>query len=342
MPVRIILYSIVLFLASFQNAEADHEKIALQYPPDGTVVEYNIAEISLKVPAGSADAIKVYVNDNEDPLTIISDLEYKCFSVPLKLGVNKINIIALKGDYQVFNTIIKVFRRSDIVGAYINPPAGFKKDSFHMNEWPQCSKCHIMSPTEYDKKPLNPSTFKDLDKKALLSVTSTCYTCHNKITSSTYVHGPAAVWSCLSCHDPKSAPKYSVKKPDTELCFSCHTDQKNEWSGKKYTHGPVTLGKCTICHSPHASENPFNLVKPAWNLCVNCHAEKATGTHVLGGSMFTEGHPTHNRPDPVRIGKELTCASCHNPHASNYPHLWAFEVETIFELCQKCHKKKMN
>ncbi|MBI5408795.1 MAG: hypothetical protein HZA14_05460 [Nitrospirae bacterium] len=340
MPVRIFFHIVIVLLISCLNAEAGQESITLHYPPDGSVLEYNMLEISMSVPAGSADSIKVYVNDEEEPLNVIADQEYECFSVQLKLGVNRINIIAVKGDYQVYKTELKVFRRSDLASEYIKTPDGFKKDFFHMKEWKQCARCHILSPIEYDRKPISPYTFKNMDKQALLAVTSTCYMCHNKITANKYVHGPAAVWSCLSCHDPEAEPKYSVKKPDAEICYECHTEQKKDRSLKKYSHGPVTIGKCTICHSPHASENPFNLVKPTWNLCVNCHAEKASGMHVLGDSMFKEGHPTRNRPDPVRTGKELTCASCHNPHASNYPHLWAFEVETIFDLCQKCHNKQ--
>jgi predicted CXXCH cytochrome family protein len=62
---------------------------------------------------------------------------------------------------------------------------------------------------------------------------------------------------------------------------------------------------------------------------------------VLGDSFSTEGHPTRDRQDPVRIGKELTCSSCHNPHASNSPNLWAFDVQSTFELCVKCHYDKL-
>jgi predicted CXXCH cytochrome family protein len=111
------------------------------------------------------------------------------------------------------------------------------------------------------------------------------------------------------------------------------------WSSKKYVHGPVNLGKCIICHKPHGSDYPFYLLKQSWELCVACHADRATGKHVLGDAFSTEGHPTRGYPDPLRKGEELVCASCHNSHASSFPNLWEYEVESLFDLCQKCHNK---
>lgn len=337
---KILLYIIMFLSASCLAAEAGGESITLLYPPDNTIMEFGLIGISMHVPEGSAELIKAEVDDKEI-VNIVPDEEYECFSVPLAPGMNRITITAIKGGTRVYDVTLNVFRRSDLVSKYMKGPAGFRKNFFHMKDREQCAKCHILEPKEFDRKPISPTSFtaEAFDTQTVLAATSTCYSCHYRIASYPYVHGPAAVWSCLSCHDDKSEPKYSVKKPDTEVCFGCHIEQKNEWAGRKYTHGPVTLGKCAICHSPHASEYAFNLYKPTWDLCVTCHAEKANGRHVLGDSFSTEGHPTRNRPDPVRTGKELTCASCHQPHASNSPHLWAFDVQSMFELCQRCHNK---
>lgn len=341
MQIKILIYIVALLAALSLPAYGLQDGVSLKYPPDKTVMEYGLMNISLYVPSGSADKIKANVN-GEEAADITPKLEYVCFSISLKLGINSIDISALKGGDQVYNAALSVFRRSELEGEFIKVPAGYRKDNFHMGDRSECAECHRMQPTEYDKRPISPASFAatTFDKDTLIAATSTCYSCHKKITSLPYVHGPAAVWSCLSCHDSEAGIKYSVKKPDTEVCFGCHTEQKEEWGSKKVVHGPVTLGKCTICHSPHSAAYPFNLYKSRWDLCVNCHAEKGSGKHVLGDAFSTEGHPTRGKPDPIRIGKELSCSSCHQPHASNIQHLWAFEVSDMFELCTKCHSDK--
>ncbi len=341
MRLKVSLYAAVLLLIFFNIPEADQERITINYPPDKVIMEFGLLSVSLTVPAGSADKIQARVNDNE-MINITPDQVYECFSVPLKLGINKIYITAIKDGNKIFDETLSVFLRSDLVGEFSNSPADFRKDYFHMKGRPRCAECHKLEPKEFDKTPVSPTSFvaEAFDRKTVIEATSTCYSCHKKIAASPYVHGPVVVWSCLSCHDKDSEPKYSVGKPDAEVCFGCHIEQKNEWTAQKYMHGPVTIGKCAICHSPHSAKYPFNLYKPTWDLCVNCHAEKGSGKHVLGDAFSSEGHPTKGRPDPLRIGKEMTCASCHNPHASNFPHLWAFEVNDMFELCRKCHFDK--
>lgn len=333
-----LLSSLLLSLTAFGAEESGH-LITVHYPSVRTVNEYGLMAMSVSVPAGT-DQIRVYVSYKEEIIRV-SDRQYICFTVELELGENIIEIEMMKDD-KVIDTVSRtVFRRSELTAKYRDVPAEFKREYFHMKDHPECAGCHALEPTEYDRTPVSPATFdnKKYDIKKIISVTSTCYSCHKAISTSPYVHGPASVWSCLSCHDDTSSPRYSVMKPDTEMCYKCHVEQKKEWLSKKYTHGPVTIGKCTICHSPHAAENPFNLFMPVWDLCTNCHYEKGTGKHIFADSMFQEGHPTKDRMDPLRDGKELTCASCHNPHASNIPHLWIFEVATLYDLCQRCHNK---
>lgn len=77
-----------------------------------------------------------------------------------------------------------------------------------------------------------------------------------------------------------------MKTPDSDMCYECHLEEMKIWSSKKHIHGPVNLGKCTICHKPHASDYPFYLLKQSWDLCVACHADSATGKHVLGDCFF--------------------------------------------------------
>ncbi len=333
---------VIVFLIVFLFAPAYAEgAVKLHYPPDKVIMELELVNFSLEVSGGSADIIKVRKNGNEIQ-SITPDEAFECFAVPLNLGENAITVSVLKDGLEVFTSGVTVYRRSDLESQYAKPPAAYRKDYFHMKDFPQCTACHILDAKDHDMKPVSFNSYGagTAGGETKGAAVSTCYSCHKKMASYPYVHGPVAVWSCLSCHDRDSERTYSVKKPDTEVCFRCHKEQKDDWESKKYTHGPVTIGKCAICHSPHASQYPYNLYKPTWDLCVNCHAEKGSGKHVLGDSFSIEGHPTKDRPDPVRIGKELSCASCHSPHASNYEHLWAFEAESIFDLCKKCHFDK--
>jgi predicted CXXCH cytochrome family protein len=345
MPVKLFFPAFLLLASFFLPAHGQSETVtgsngvmSMYYPPDKTAMEFGILNISLKIPRGSADVLNIQVN-NEESWRYIPDREFVCFHVFLNVGINSIQISAMKKNKETDNLAFSVFRRSDLESKNRKPPEGYKRDHFHMKRHPECAECHTLEPGISDRKPVSIDTFAGVvsGEKETVTTASTCYSCHKAITSYKYVHGPASVWSCLSCHDPQGIPVYSVRKPDTDVCFGCHTEQEHDWGSKEHIHGPLNTGRCAICHNPHASENPFNLFKPTWELCISCHAEKAAGSHVLVGYIY-EGHPTRGVPDPLRQGKELTCASCHNPHASNYPYLWSLSVGTLFELCKKCHK----
>ncbi len=339
---RKLFYTAVLVLLFVFPADSSKNVIALNYPVDRTVMDFDLMGVSISVAQDSADVIIVVVNGQEQ-LRIIPDSKFECFSVHLKYGENRIDIKAEKAGHQAGSIGFSVFRRSDLESAYTKPPDGFQKDFFHSKDRVVCSECHELMPNDADRKPVNLVTFNKAvssgDRKAV-AMASTCYSCHGKITSSyPYVHGPTSVWSCLSCHSSESDPKYGVVKPDTSICFNCHVEQGKDWRAKKYIHGPVNTGKCAICHSPHASYYPFNLFKPVWDLCVTCHEKNASGRHIIAGYVYGDSHPTKGVPDSIRKGKELTCASCHNPHASDSPRLWALSAGSAFALCQKCHQK---
>lgn len=313
--------------------------IALAYPPDRTVTELDFQSISLSIQK-SVDFIKVINNDNEEA-TLVPKKESECFSVRLTYGINKINITAIRKDTVIDKISFSVFRSSDLVGAYKFPPADFNEYSFHTKDQTPCAACHTLNPTESDIKPVSEGSFpaKTSSNSEMPVITSTCYSCHKPLIAYKYVHGPASVWNCLNCHDPQAKVKYSVKKPDTVLCFRCHMEEKINWEAKKFMHGPVSAEKCSICHSPHASNNPFNLLRPAWTLCTSCHVDNgiSNGRHVLKSLISESGHPTCGKPDPLRKDRELSCASCHNPHASNVKYLFMSGVDSEADLCVKCH-----
>jgi predicted CXXCH cytochrome family protein len=335
MPVRSYLFVVILIMTFCSAAEGSERVMSLHYPPDKTVMQFGLLNVALSVSEEFKGKIVVYVNGLEEK-EVLNDRVMKCFSVYIDPGINEVSITARDGKREVERQTFSVFRRSDLTREFRKPPKAYKKAFFHMSTWGQCAGCHTMEPTEADKKPVNITA---LSSEEPGKPASTCYSCHKAIMSYSYVHGPVSVWACLSCHESDAKPCYAVKKPESQVCYTCHVEQQKEWTSKKYIHGPVNSGECSICHNPHASDHPFFLSKNIWNLCVQCHVESGSGLHVIADVYSKKGHPTRGKPDPVRIGKELTCASCHNSHASDFPKLWGFGIESIFELCQKCHEK---
>lgn len=165
--------------------------------------------------------------------------------------------------------------------------------------------------------------------KLMQDLPGLCYGCHDESKfKGKVIHSPVAGGMCTGCHNPHQSEFNKILISDTtELCYNCH--DKTEFT-KKNVHPAVMMG-CTSCHSPHVSDNPKLIPKAINALCTGCHAAKATGMHVLRG---LEGfHPLKGVPDPSRPGKELNCASCHNPHSSDFAKLFP-----AAEKCQKCHK----
>ncbi len=190
-----------------------------------------------------------------------------------------------------------------------------------------CRNCHSLEAAPEDVGPPTPDQ-------------STCYPCHAGLTKVKEVHGPAALWACTKCHDPASAPqRYATPEPVMPLCFGCHQEQKDRFYGSPYQHGPTATGFCTLCHNPHGSEHGLFLKKAAWDLCTTCHFEKGSGRHVVAWGPGGQTHPTRGRPDPVRANRELSCASCHNPHAAPGPKLWNFGATSWVDLCRNCHRR---
>ena len=190
-----------------------------------------------------------------------------------------------------------------------------------------CGSCH-------DKPHAN--------KKAELSLTAEvpdlCYSCHDKaLFAKKYQHTPVAAGMCLSCHNPHGSrvPKLLVSQiPD--LCYSCH--DRSAFS-KKTVHAPVKDGQCTFCHAPHASDQPFNLTQPVFGLCTTCHDRQASGRHVTMAVSPLDEHPVRSRTDPARPSRELSCISCHTPHASGAKRLFVNDLASIESLCLHCHRK---
>lgn len=344
MRLRSILYAVVFFFIFSLAAEGSQDIITVHYPVDLSVMEFNLLSISLSLTQNSADLIEIEVN-NKIKAGIVSRRKILCFSVPLELGINEINIRAKKEGSIVDEVALAVFRRSNLVSKYKKAPAGFQKDYFHRQDRSQCAACHhVLESAEADNRTINIETYaaEAAKIKAVVPTESTCYSCHRGITAYSFVHEPNFVWSCLTCHDPQAEPRYAARYPGPELCYKCHVEQKQKRSGQKNYHAPYIADKCVICHNPHASENPYRLDQPTWLLCVSCHPDQGDGRHVIAAYFWGtrhRRHPTHGVPDPSRKGHELTCASCHDPHASDAPNFITKYDTMSFDLCMKCHMK---
>ena len=104
-------------------------------------------------------------------------------------------------------------------------------------------------------------------------------------------HDPVSDGECKACH-PQGVGRTS---PVTEarLCSTCH-DPK---TGYKRLHGPLGAGQCSICHDPHGSAFPAFLVMGVRALCVQCHAQSRSQSHIEKSA-------------------NKQCPECHNAHGS--------------------------
>ncbi len=144
-----------------------------------------------------------------------------------------------------------------------------------------------------------------------------CFKCHEekrKDLIKSYLHGPMSAGLCTICHSPHgSSEKYTLRRYVGELCLMCHEGMKGA-AFRKVVHKPVNDGACAQCHEPHSSSRNDNFLKlPGNDLCLSCHKglNRTSHTHPYGVPPKTE--------IPVKLDKNgnLTCLSCHEPHAGD-------------------------
>ncbi len=193
---------------------------------------------------------------------------------------------------------------------------------------------------------------------------------------------------CTSCHDPHEdrRPKFlRTDADDGALCLSCH--RLGQWSTSSHatslatwntlgtrpwpeTSPPtVAANACNNCHRTHAAGQGPRLL--AWPVeadnCNVCHGGTVARRDVAG--EFANGgkpsrHPISNgqwlhdpRESPATMPRHVTCADCHDPHASDaspgaegivpgalksVPGVTAEgspvrEAQQEHEVCGKCH-----
>ena len=108
-----------------------------------------------------------------------------------------------------------------------------------------------------------------------------------------------------------------------------------EWQGMKQMHGPTAVGQCTACHDPHSSDWDSLTKSHPTDLCNLCHVAKKLESHVLAN-----GHPVRGKSNPLNPDTVFSCASCHNPHGSDYDALMNLNTQNgVMAICLNCHKK---
>jgi len=168
-----------------------------------------------------------------------------------------------------------------------------------------------------------------------------CTVCHGDLAQGKVVHA-ALQMGCQGCHtgvDAANIPHkfqgrkgLSAQPPD--LCFQCHS---KEGFTKKIQHAPVAGGMCLSCHKVHSGPNKGLLKAPGNALCRECHAGVLEKPHVMTDRL-PQGHPLAGRKDPVRERKPFECASCHEPHSSDWGSLFRYEAQDAKGLCKHCHE----
>jgi predicted CXXCH cytochrome family protein len=312
---------------------ANSKALALQliYPLDGNYVTKSNYLIVKGGSEPELTGLTIEINDVKSDLIDLSSAEYRAaFGDMLVVeplfdpGENRIVIEGfLNGSTMALVTATVYYHdRYDQP-----PPTSFEREVFHLpaREKP-CVGCHNMSPKVDDLSSPDP------DRNA-------CASCHMRMLDQAHVHGPAGVYECTYCHQIDSTPnKYQARPGDAALCTECHDDKLDEYQQEKFVHGPVEAGLCLICHDPHASGQPAQLLVPAYDLCVSCHAKVPKGGHV-GSSASGKSHPLRGVENLGDMKGELSCASCHNPHSGASSDLFRWGVESRMSLCSKCHQK---
>ena len=326
---RFYVAGLSAFLALFWCGNAG--ALQIMYPLDGSYVtksNYLIIKGGTD-PALSGMSIEIG-GVKSDIIDISSDAYRAAFGDMLVVepsfdpGENHIVVEGYLGEEKMTTVKATIY----YLGRYdLKTPVDFVQERFHTAEREKpCVSCHDMAPS--------PTNLASPDAKR-----NPCGSCHARMLNKAHVHGPAGVYECTYCHDIDSTPyRYQVRSDEASLCLECHDDKMEEYRKSKFLHGPVEAGLCLVCHDPHASDERAQLIAPAYELCVSCHDQVIKEPHVSRGASG-KLHPLKGVTNPAGSGEDLSCASCHNPHAGASSAMFRWGAESRFALCGKCHNK---
>ncbi len=248
----------------------------------------------------------------------------------------------------------------------------------HQSAAPKLMRAFMHSP--FEAKACDTCHQPAKDGKVVLtapSVKELCITCHDeqaKKIQSAKVQHPGAQGDCTDCHSPHAGNSPGFLRPDpVAACLACHSDQA-ELQKKGHLHQPAFEQGCATCHEPHGGENPKLLrAKNENQLCLECHGPDAApakldkehlvaifdGKVRLPENYFGKvpvlpikyglGHPTTRHPvqdvtDPAtsKVVSAISCASCHQPHASAKPDLLVKDQANNMDFCKTCHANALD
>jgi hypothetical protein len=147
----------------------------------------------------------------------------------------------------------------------------------------------------------------------------TCYTCHDnscatgvqRMTVRYYDRVKQTLALCWICHDQKDFEKVNPHVEDDRLCTHCHESM------------PI----------PGLSRGLMTIPKM---VCLRCHQVKphpANADHLKAASEKI-------KPDeslPLGPGKEVTCVTCHDPHAQAARTDHRLRTQEASQICDMCH-----
>jgi hypothetical protein len=208
-----------------------------------------------------------------------------------------------------------------------------KESSNHIPTSNQCSSCHSQS----SFKPTSSLTHK-------VELITTCYNCHNGITTATYktinhfntildcsachlntawkpatfIHGVADV-NCISCHDGiVTIGKNNLHIQTSNQCSVCH-NQISFKPSTTSTHSVEIISNCLNCHNGNtiATSKNINTHAPTILNCSSCHLntawKPATFTHAVSDTNCLTCHTgTFASAKPVSHTLNGQCSACHN------------------------------
>jgi predicted CXXCH cytochrome family protein len=187
-----------------------------------------------------------------------------------------------------------------------------------------CAVCHAAHTSDQPK----------LLAKATMN--ETCFLCHqDDVTMRKVIHPPLKK-SCTECHGAHGAPNRNVLKAGEgkKQCYACH----QALDKGKVKHAALERYGCVGCHDPHGTAYGRLIPKKVNDLCIGCHETQKDGRHV--SPIAASGHVVGgDLLDPRRPNRDFTCASCHNPHGSDFPNLFYAGNDSL-EMCSVCHGDK--
>lgn len=190
----------------------------------------------------------------------------------------------------------------------------------------------------------------DFSSRLIENGNALCFMCHpdkeEGLKTKKNAHPPVKQ-SCVLCHNPHgSANKAMLVSSVPTVCSNCHPNQPMLAQKATVKHGPMIDSKtCMNCHDPHFADFPALLPKAQADLCLTCHDREMTVEKgkIMNMKAYLETYK--NGHGPVKQG---LCASCHNPHGSDYwrillkyypPEFYTSYADGKYALCFSCHDK---